>query len=580
MRATALGQQFPLLLDLQEAVDAQDYPLAADVLRRLATTRPDQGTGMPVDFLLVMAASLTEGFADSEALGAMFERGEFVGSDGEFLVVGEIVPGSAGKRGGLAMIAGHVLATATPATNGVAAVRTHVAGMLPSVLLSGGSIFTVQPILCAGAINAEGSLFLPAHAWRFARASRGPTLIAGAPSRATLPLRADGEARTWNLKRGANRAPAASEEAKESTRRPTQFDLDYRLPAGIEKNLRKQWGNANLWRSIAVALCDIGAIPLLVAVHWLLAEGASNAPFALAVWMIGYPVTLLLVARQFRALEALVHEAAHYNWTRDKPLNDRIADYLAATPVIQTVKAFRASHQVHHEHLGDDEDPCQRRFQVLWAKLDRGSVWRYAKEMARVMGTYMESWWRLVGSNSKLLITALAWHIVVFIVPGAFVLEFAAVTSSVGSALSISIGLWLRYVVIGFVVVLPVLRFIAEAAKHDYANGTTTRDGTFSNIGPIHWLLHPNGDAYHFLHHVAPWIVHHQARAAHRWLFANDPNYAAGRTRRGVFENPAMPAKAAEVRSRRHRSAVNPAIEHAMQEEPSTAVRSDSNLEV
>jgi fatty acid desaturase len=302
------------------------------------------------------------------------------------------------------------------------------------------------------------------------------------------------------------------------------------LPA-FGRELMPKWRRTDLARSICVALGDTAALVALVTAHLLI---STRAPTVIAVVL--YIPVIVLMARAFRGLEVLVHEGSHYNWTRKRATNDRIVNLLAAYPVFQTVEEFRIAHAVHHKQLGATEDPCRKRFfQLKWDKLSRESAAAYLRGMVNGLGRYAGSWLKLTGSTPQVILWGLLWHLVVLVLPIAGLLMLM---THVGTAQAVvrAVFVWAIYVAPAFLIVLTVLRYIAESAKHDYVNGTTTKTGTYSNIGPVHWVLHPHGDGYHFLHHVDANVPHHRLRTVHRILSERDPEYATSRVRVRVLE--------------------------------------------
>lgn len=323
-----------------------------------------------------------------------------------------------------------------------------------------------------------------------------------------------------------------------------RFIRGYDLPAEARR-LLPSWRRTNLGASVATALADWVAILVVAALHSAL---VTEAPAAVGIATL--PLALVLVSRALRGLEVLVHEGSHYNWTRVKRLNDLLVNLLAAAPVLQRVAAFRKEHNAHHKGLGGQEDPCRARFYLLeWWRLDRRSLVGYVRGMRGNFWAYSASWWRLVGSNAGVIAGGVAWHAAAVVLPLGLWLAWGpaglAATAGVLEIAGAALAAWAVYVAAAFVFVLPVMRFVAESAKHDYEHGTTTRTGTFSNIGPVHWLLHPHGDGYHFLHHVDASIPHHRLAGAHRLLDALDPEYADSRRRHHVLEEAPMPAEAA-----------------------------------
>lgn len=319
--------------------------------------------------------------------------------------------------------------------------------------------------------------------------------------------------------------------AKEAcTEHARRFLRGYELPA-FGRELMPKWRRTDLARSICVALGDTAALLALVTAHLLI---STRAPTVIAVVL--YIPVIVLMARAFRGLEVLVHEGSHYNWTRKRATNDRIVNLLAAYPVFQTVEEFRIAHAVHHKQLGATEDPCRKRFfQLKWDKLSRESAAAYLRGMVNGLGRYAGSWLKLTGSTPQVILWGLLWHLVVLVLPIAGLLMLM---TDVGTAQAVvrAVFVWAIYVAPAFLIVLTVLRYIAESAKHDYVNGTTTKTGTYSNIGPVHWVLHPHGDGYHFLHHVDANVPHHRLRTVHRILSERDPEYATSRVRVRVLE--------------------------------------------
>jgi fatty acid desaturase len=323
-----------------------------------------------------------------------------------------------------------------------------------------------------------------------------------------------------------------------------RFLRGYDLPADARR-LLPSWRETSLPASVGTALADWAMILLVAALHSTLAREVSAAAAAATL-----PLALVLVARALRGLEVLVHEGSHYNWTRAQRLNDALVNLLAAAPVLQRVEAFRKEHTAHHKGLGGQEDPCRARFYLLeWWRLDRRSLGGYIRGMRGNFWKYSASWWTLVGSNRGVVARGAAWHAVALVLPlGLWLAWGPAGLAGTAGALEIAgmaLAAWAAYVAAAFVFVLPPMRFVAEAAKHDYEHGTTTKTGTFSNIGPIHWLLHPHGDGYHFLHHVNASIPHHRLAMAHRWLDGRDEEYASSRRRHHVLEESSLTPEAA-----------------------------------
>lgn len=84
---------------------------------------------------------------------------------------------------------------------------------------------------------------------------------------------------------------------------------------------------------------------------------ACMAAFALvphpAVWAVG----IVLVGARQLGLAILMHDAAHGVLTNDKRLNDRLAQWICAWPVLTDLYAYRKYHLQHHRFTQQANDP-------------------------------------------------------------------------------------------------------------------------------------------------------------------------------------------------------------------------------
>jgi fatty acid desaturase len=80
-------------------------------------------------------------------------------------------------------------------------------------------------------------------------------------------------------------------------------------------------------------------------------------------------------------------------------------------------------------------------------------------------------------------------------------------------------ALWLA----GYLLVLPVIRFLGETSEHVYTGAESVFDATVSNLGRMQRLfIHPHNDGYHTVHHLWPGIPHHALRGMHELLMVED----------------------------------------------------------
>ena len=206
-----------------------------------------------------------------------------------------------------------------------------------------------------------------------------------------------------------------------------------------------------------------------------------------------YPVVALLVARQQRVLELLVHDGSHYSFSRDKRLNDGASDSLAAWAVLQRTAKYRLSHAVHHSQFGADRDPCRDRDAMMILRHASGQP--LTRRLNAALGAFPLYMREYYGSVTALDVRTIAftamWHLIMMV---ALWTAFGAGTAFGGWAL-----MWL----IPFAIFLPWIRMNAEADEHDYGAGCEVA-GTFTNKGGWNWLYHPDGDEYHLAHHCFP----------------------------------------------------------------------------
>ncbi|MER5357178.1 fatty acid desaturase family protein [Streptomyces sp. NPDC002785] len=297
----------------------------------------------------------------------------------------------------------------------------------------------------------------------------------------------------------------------------------YTAPSRLRQDI-KDAHRTRLWVTVSCALLD----------H-LVAGLAAGA----AAWLImHHPVVSIvpallagaLIARQLRALENLVHEASHYNWSRHRRrLNDVLGYLLAAAPTGSRISAYRTSHLLHHGRFGTAEDPDRYRYAELDLEaLPRTSLGAFAAGVTRRLLRYQLGWLRELRTNALAPLVTLLWSAVCVGAPTALLLG-----PRTGA---VAVGVWL----FAHFVLLPPLRLVAEADEHVYSDARTVFDATVSNTGRLQRLLfHPHADGYHTVHHMWPGVPHHALRYVHRLLMSEDAEFARRiRTRDAVLRSP------------------------------------------
>ncbi|CAM5548384.1 hypothetical protein SBADM41S_06728 [Streptomyces badius] len=133
----------------------------------------------------------------------------------------------------------------------------------------------------------------------------------------------------------------------------------------------------------------------------------------------------MVIARQLRALENLVHEASHYNWTRHRRrLNDVLGYLLAAAPTGSRISAYRTSHLLHHGRFGTAEDPDRYRYAELdMEALPRTSARLFVAGVCTRLLRYQLGWLRELRTNALAPLVALLWSVLCVGAPTALLLD-------------------------------------------------------------------------------------------------------------------------------------------------------------
>lgn len=287
-----------------------------------------------------------------------------------------------------------------------------------------------------------------------------------------------------------------------------------------------------IWRTTAAAVLDDLSIPA-AAIAAAVVIRIASAPLAAVAAL----AAAVIIGRQLRALENLTHEASHFNWSRrHRALNDAVAFALAACPAGLRLTDYREGHLLHHGRFGTADDPDRLRYAALGIEdMDRTSWLAFARDLTRRLYRYELGWLAAMRCNAGLLAAPACWAVAFVAVPGALI---------TGSPLGLTAAaVWLA----GYLVALPLIRFVAESSEHVYSHASTVFDATITNLGPFQRaLFHPHNDGYHTVHHMWPGIPHHQLRRVHMMLLREDPHGYGRRLRyrTRVLQEPASGAVA------------------------------------
>jgi fatty acid desaturase len=247
--------------------------------------------------------------------------------------------------------------------------------------------------------------------------------------------------------------------------------------------------------------------------------------------VLTYAVAAFVIATRLQGLRNLIHEASHYNLSRNRPLNDfmcRVATF-PVQPFLDLEEQRRVHVRSHHARFLNPDDNVFRGYEALGLDvLPLPSRWKGLVVLVR--GLLRHCYWqvardfsikRLKKTNLPVCLTAAGMLAVVLVFfPKIGLLCIAA---------------WLLYWVIPAVFVMPPISFVVLIAEHLSTSGDTEFERSRNKLGVFQRvLLHPHGDGYHMLHHLCPGVPHNRLGRAHR-LLMTDPVYRNGNHCYGLF---------------------------------------------
>lgn len=156
------------------------------------------------------------------------------------------------------------------------------------------------------------------------------------------------------MERAVHTQPTARETCERAYRR------GYSPPAHLRGAIASAH-KRRLWLTALAAIAD-NAVAMALVTGGALAVRTFAAPIAI----LALAVVVIATGRQLRALECLVHEASHFNWScRYRRMNDVLGFLLAGLPTGASVRDYRTSHLLHHGRFGTADDPDFAQYQEL-----------------------------------------------------------------------------------------------------------------------------------------------------------------------------------------------------------------------
>jgi fatty acid desaturase len=105
-------------------------------------------------------------------------------------------------------------------------------------------------------------------------------------------------------------------------------------------------------------------LALDVALIWAFILGSLWFHAHFMTWW-SFFIAFATIATRQHALNNFVHEASHFNLTRNRKLNDWVSDAFCATPHLINTENYRRAHLPHHTHLGSFEKDQEIKYRFL-----------------------------------------------------------------------------------------------------------------------------------------------------------------------------------------------------------------------
>ncbi len=226
-----------------------------------------------------------------------------------------------------------------------------------------------------------------------------------------------------------------------------------------------------------------------------------------------FVICLLVVGSRQRGLSNLIHDSSHWNLTRNKKINDIVADIFGGFVMLSPVKLYRKSHLLHHKYLGHPELDPDLKMHSRYEYDDSGPPYtKWYKNVLHLLFNF-NSWSDSnIGSlgemNLRQKVLCILWWVTVFCIISALITVKWAV---------LGMGFWQ----LARATTYHAIRTIAEFLDHSgLAVGSITKSSRMIKYpNPIlKGLLHPHNDNFHALHHFDPTIPQYNLAIAQNYI--------------------------------------------------------------
>ncbi|WP_151635440.1 fatty acid desaturase family protein [Noviherbaspirillum aerium] len=226
---------------------------------------------------------------------------------------------------------------------------------------------------------------------------------------------------------------------------------------------------------------------------------------------------MLLIATRQHALLILMHEYAHYQFSRRHAwLNDMLGDALAALPFFLTVHGFRRNHMPHHRHVKTGADSN-------WVSALEVARYQFPKTRAQ---TYAEMFKHVLGWYTLKELSHYAFDAGMSVNLPPAARRFRSVYALVVLALIACFDLWwtvLLYWIIPLATFLMGILYVRDVSEHFGmpSEGIAGARTMLSNrMGRL--FICPYGINFHAEHHLYPSVPFHHLKSLHAALQKDD----------------------------------------------------------
>ncbi|MEM1000919.1 MAG: fatty acid desaturase [Bacteroidota bacterium] len=239
---------------------------------------------------------------------------------------------------------------------------------------------------------------------------------------------------------------------------------------------------------------------LAILLNYLVIGGLAYLSYFHLHWAFYLPIVFVIAVRQNALIDALGHDATHYNLFSSRKWCRRM-EFVLFIPFLYSFDLYRKEHARHHAFLMQDDDPAYQNYQH-WGVLDPNPKWTWIwwirpfllYDLPSILTDFWGNLRRDADFRAKTLIF---WGTLI--------------------GLSIGLGFWpllLLYWLVPLLWLVPVIEYWTEVADH-YAPDPEgdTRDSRGLFLGRF---LRGHYDGYHTLHHLYPRIPWYNLKRATR----------------------------------------------------------------